>query len=53
MGGKSPFLVFDDASLDAAVEGVVNAIWFQSRSVCCAGRGFWWPGRRRPPSAAS
>ena len=37
LGGKSPFLVFDDADLDAAVEGVVNAIWFNQGQVCCAG----------------
>ncbi len=28
LGGKSPFIVFDDADLDSAVEGVVDAIWF-------------------------
>ncbi len=37
LGGKSPFLVFDDADLDAAVEGVVDAIWFNQGQVCCAG----------------
>jgi len=37
LGGKSPFLVFDDADLDSAVEGVVDAIWFNQGQVCCAG----------------
>ncbi|PDP38588.1 aldehyde dehydrogenase, partial [Porphyromonas gingivalis] len=37
LGGKSPFIVFDDADLDAAVECVVDAIWFNQGQVCCAG----------------
>ncbi|MEM8963299.1 MAG: aldehyde dehydrogenase family protein [Acidobacteriota bacterium] len=37
LGGKSPFVIFDDADLDAAVEGVVDAIWFNQGQVCCAG----------------
>ena len=37
LGGKSPFIIFDDADLDAAVEGVVDAIWFNQGQVCCAG----------------
>ncbi|MBK8457900.1 MAG: aldehyde dehydrogenase family protein [Phyllobacteriaceae bacterium] len=37
LGGKSPFIVFDNADLDAAVEGVVDAIWFNQGEVCCAG----------------
>ncbi len=37
LGGKSPFLVFDDADLDGAIEGVVDAIWFNQGEVCCAG----------------
>ncbi|MCY4260727.1 MAG: aldehyde dehydrogenase family protein [Rhodobacteraceae bacterium] len=37
LGGKSPFLVFADADLDAAVEGVVDSIWFNQGQVCCAG----------------
>ncbi|MBN8995337.1 MAG: aldehyde dehydrogenase family protein [Rhizobiales bacterium] len=37
LGGKSPFIVFDDADLDAAVEGVVDAIWLNQGQVCCAG----------------
>ncbi|MCH8908668.1 MAG: aldehyde dehydrogenase family protein, partial [Candidatus Heimdallarchaeota archaeon] len=37
LGGKSPFIVFDDADLDSAVEGIVNAIWFNQGQVCCAG----------------
>ncbi|MDE3128923.1 MAG: aldehyde dehydrogenase family protein, partial [Gemmatimonadota bacterium] len=37
LGGKSPFLVYEDADLDSAVEGVVDAIWFNQGQVCCAG----------------
>lgn len=37
LGGKSPFIVFQDADLDGAVEGVVDAIWFNQGQVCCAG----------------
>jgi len=37
LGGKSPFVVMADADLDAAVEGVVDAIWFNQGEVCCAG----------------
>ncbi len=37
LGGKSPFVVFEDADLDGAVEGVVDAIWFNGGQVCCAG----------------
>lgn len=37
LGGKSPFVVFEDADLDAAVEGAVDAIWFNQGQVCCAG----------------
>jgi len=37
LGGKSPFIVFDDADLDSAVEGLVDGIWFNQGEVCCAG----------------
>lgn len=37
LGGKSPFVVMEDADLDAAVEGVVDGIWFNQGQVCCAG----------------
>jgi aldehyde dehydrogenase (NAD+) len=37
LGGKSPFLVYEDADLDSVVEGVVDAIWFNQGQVCCAG----------------
>ncbi|HTI03050.1 MAG TPA: aldehyde dehydrogenase family protein [Acidisoma sp.] len=37
LGGKSPFIVFDDSDLDSAVEGVVDSIWFNQGQVCCAG----------------
>ncbi|MEL6450444.1 MAG: aldehyde dehydrogenase family protein [Pseudomonadota bacterium] len=36
LGGKSPYIVFDDADLDSAVEGLVDAIWFNQGQVCCA-----------------
>jgi aldehyde dehydrogenase (NAD+) len=37
LGGKSPFVVFEDADLDSAVEGLVDAIWLNQGQVCCAG----------------
>jgi aldehyde dehydrogenase (NAD+) len=37
LGGKSPNIVFADADLDAAVEGIVDSIWFNQGQVCCAG----------------
>ena len=37
LGGKSPFVVFENADLDSAIEGVVNGIWFNEGQVCCAG----------------
>jgi aldehyde dehydrogenase (NAD+) len=37
LGGKSPYIVFDDADLDSAVEGLVDAIWLNQGQVCCAG----------------
>ena len=37
LGGKSPFVVFEDSDLDSVVEGVVDAIWFNQGQVCCAG----------------
>ena len=37
LGGKSPFVIFDDADLDGAVEGLVDGIWFNQGQVCCAG----------------
>jgi aldehyde dehydrogenase (NAD+) len=37
LGGKSPFIVFEDADIEAAVEGVVDAVWFNQGQVCCAG----------------
>ncbi len=37
LGGKSAFIVFEDADLDSVVEGVVDAIWFNQGQVCCAG----------------
>ena len=33
LGGKSPFIVFEDADLDAVVEGLVDAIWFNQGQV--------------------
>src|SRR3989475_1955053 len=37
LGGKSPFIVFDDADLDSVVEGAVDAIWFNQGQGGCAG----------------
>ncbi|MYE27110.1 MAG: aldehyde dehydrogenase family protein, partial [Chloroflexi bacterium] len=37
LGGKSPFIVFDDADIDGAIEGLVDAIFFNQGEVCCAG----------------
>ncbi len=37
LGGKSPYIVFEDADIDSAVEGLVDAIWFNQGQVCCAG----------------
>src|ERR1700738_2050710 len=37
LGGKSPVIIFEDADLDSAVEGLVDGIWFNQGQVCCAG----------------
>jgi aldehyde dehydrogenase (NAD+) len=37
LGGKSPYIVFEDADIDSAIEGLVDAIWFNQGQVCCAG----------------
>src|SRR4051812_13023177 len=37
LGGKSANIVFDDAAIDQAVEGIVNGIFFNQGHVCCAG----------------
>jgi aldehyde dehydrogenase (NAD+) len=37
LGGKSPFIIMDDADLDSAADGVVDAIWFNQGEVCCGG----------------
>ena len=37
LGGKAPHVIFDDAPVDQAVEGVVNGIFFNQGHVCCAG----------------
>jgi aldehyde dehydrogenase (NAD+) len=37
LGGKSPFIVFEDADLDSVVEGLVDGIWLNQGQVCCAG----------------
>jgi len=37
LGGKSPYIVFEDADIDGAIEGLVDAIWFNQGQVCCAG----------------
>ena len=35
LGGKSPVIVFESADLDSAVEGIVDAIWFNQGQVKC------------------
>ena len=37
LGGKSPHIIFDDAALDQAIEGIVQGIYFNQGEVCCAG----------------
>ncbi len=37
LGGKSPYIVFEDVDIDSAIEGLVDAIWFNQGQVCCAG----------------
>ncbi len=37
LGGKSPHIIFEDASLDQAIEGVIAGIYFNQGEVCCAG----------------
>ncbi len=37
LGGKSAYIVFDDADIDSAIEGLIDAIWFNQGQVCCAG----------------
>ncbi len=37
LGGKSPHIIFDDASIDQAIEGIIAGIYFNQGEVCCAG----------------
>ena len=37
LGGKGPNMIFEDAPIDQAVEGIINAIFFNQGHVCCAG----------------
>lgn len=37
LGGKSPNIIFEDASIDQAIEGVISSIYFNQGQVCCAG----------------
>ncbi len=37
LGGKSPNIIFEDASIDQAVEGIIDGIYFNQGHVCCAG----------------
>jgi len=37
LGGKSPHIIFEDASIDQAIEGIINGIYFNQGEVCCAG----------------
>ncbi len=56
LGGKSPFIIFEDADLDSAVEGLVDGIWLNQGQVCCAGSGVaegatcWQPPSLAMPS---
>lgn len=36
LGGKSPVIVFENADIDGAVEGIANGIWFNQGQMCCA-----------------
>ena len=36
-GGKSPNIIFEDASIDQAIEGIIQGIYFNQGHVCCAG----------------
>ena len=58
LGGKAANIVFDDAPIDQAVEGIVNGIFFNQGHVCCAGSPAAGAGehrrrRRRPAQAAA
>ena len=37
LGGKAANIIFDDAAIDQAVEGIINGIYFNQGHVCCAG----------------
>ena len=37
LGGKSPHIIFEDAAIDQAIEGIVSGIYFNQGHVCCAG----------------
>ena len=37
LGGKAANIIFDDAPIDAAIEGIINGIYFNQGHVCCAG----------------
>jgi aldehyde dehydrogenase (NAD+) len=37
LGGKSPNIIFEDASIDQAIEGIIEGIYFNQGHVCCAG----------------
>src|SRR6266705_1326814 len=37
LGGKAANIIFEDAALDQAVEGIINGIYFNQGHVCCAG----------------
>jgi aldehyde dehydrogenase (NAD+) len=37
LGGKSPNIIFEDASIDQAIEGIIQGIYFNQGHVCCAG----------------
>src|SRR5213076_8329 len=37
LGGKAANIIFEDAAIDQAVEGIINGIYFNQGHVCCAG----------------
>ncbi len=49
LGGKAANIVFEDAPMDQAVEGVINGIYFNQGHVCCAGSRLLGAGIDRGP----
>ena len=51
LGGKGANIIFDDAAIDQAIEGVVSGIFFNQGHVCCAGSSSWSRSRCRTRSS--